>query len=123
MMAPSAALVPPLPAARTPLALASIGRWRGMLFTFFPRTPSTPPLAPLVPPLLLVTLPGFGIRWALWIGRRAIRSKIDPRSTKNASLRGPANALPPPGSAVIACVATASYAASSVAEVGDDPEG
>ena len=42
-----------------------------------------------------------GATWALLIGRRPSRSNTEPRSTKNGSLRWPANTLPPPGSDLI----------------------
>ena len=67
---------------------AVIGSCMAMTWTFKPASPSTPAGVP-------IGGVGSGMAWAPLKGRSPSRSKMDPRSTKNGSLRWPAKkALP-----------------------------
>src|SRR6266851_3299907 len=53
--------------------------------------------------------PGVGIKCRDWIGLKAARSKIEPRSTKKASSRCPAKNVPAPFKSCIAEFARSVY--------------
>ena len=72
-----------------------LGTWIAMLWTLNPCRPLTPFMF------------GIEIRWAELSGRSAPRSKMLPRSTKNASWRCPANTFRPPGRLRTALAASA----------------
>src|SRR5207245_4099730 len=52
---------------------------------------------------------GVGMRWKFWTGLRVPRSKIDPRSTKNASSLWPANTVEPSLKVLMAAFARSVY--------------
>ena len=60
-----------------------IGTWIAIVWTLSVAVASTPIAGDVA------------IRWRFWSGRRSPRSKIDPRSTKNPSLRWPAKTFSP----------------------------
>ncbi len=72
------------------LVRSEIGTLMAMVWTLKPWTPLTPAAA------------ADGMRWAAWNGRSVPRSKIEPRSTWNASERWPAKTVRPP---LTACTA------------------
>ena len=67
------------------LVSIEIGTLMAIVWMFRSFSGSTPGAAPV------------GIRWRFWNGRRAARSKTEPRSTKKPSFRWPAKTVSPDG--------------------------